>query len=144
MANLCSFSFCTGCNSMHASCISLSCSIISNWASFMIGLSDTRSVASAHVTKYSLWLTSVIWHSSLCFYNKPCVLDASIMYITIMLHPFLEIVLMHLTHCINHSDQAWLYQSEICVINHMCFLAYLMLLDMWPNLDTHLFKEIWL
>jgi len=28
--------------------------------------------------------------------------------------PFLEIVLMHLTHYVNHADRIQLYQSEIC------------------------------
>ncbi len=37
--------------------------------------------------------------------------------------PFLEIVLMHSTRCVNHADQIRLYQSEIRVINHVCFLA---------------------
>jgi len=32
-----------------------------------------------HVTKCPLWLASIIWHSSLCFYDKPCVFDAGIM-----------------------------------------------------------------
>ena len=44
-----------------------------------IGSSDTQPVAFAHVTKCPLWLASIIWHSSLCFYNKPYMFDAGIM-----------------------------------------------------------------
>src|SRR5438309_4118325 len=35
----------------------LLCSIISNQANFIIGPLDTQFVASAHITKYSLWFT---------------------------------------------------------------------------------------
>src|SRR6266571_3310586 len=48
----------------------LSCSIISNQAKFMIGLSDTRSVASAHATKYSLWFARIVQQCSLCYFAK--------------------------------------------------------------------------
>ena len=37
--------------------------------------------------------------------------------------PFSEIVLMRLTRCVNHADRIRFYQSEIRVIDHMCFLA---------------------
>ena len=37
--------------------------------------------------------------------------------------PFLEVVLMHLTHCVNHADRVQLYQSEIHIIDHVCSLA---------------------
>src|SRR6266568_7827778 len=36
------------------------CLIVSDQAKFMIGPSDTRSVASAHVTKYSLWFARIV------------------------------------------------------------------------------------
>ena len=55
----------------------LSRSIISDQASFVIGSSDTQLLISAYVTKYLLWSAGVIWHSSLCFCNKLCVLDAT-------------------------------------------------------------------
>jgi len=29
---------------------------------------------------------------------------------------------MRLTHCVNHTDRVWLYQSEIHVIDHMHFI----------------------
>ncbi len=98
--------------------------IISDQASFMIGLLDLRSVDTTHVTKCPLWLASIIWHSSLCFYNKPSLRDATIMqhYATSCYIPFWDIVLMCLS-CVNHSDQSQLYQSKIRVNRSVCFLA---------------------
>ena len=100
----------------------LSCLIISDQASFMIGPLDLQSVDTTHVTKCPLWLTSIIWHSSLCFYNKPSLGDATTMqyHATSCYIHFWDIVLMCLS-CVNHSDQAQLYQSKIHV-NGSCVL----------------------
>jgi len=57
----------------------LSSSIISEWASYMIGLSDARLLILTYGANYPLWSASVIWQYSLCFYFKPCVLDIIIM-----------------------------------------------------------------
>src|SRR5438445_13117212 len=48
----------------------LSCSIVSDRAKFMIGPSDTQSVAPAHVTKYSLWFVKIVQQCSLCYFAK--------------------------------------------------------------------------
>jgi len=37
--------------------------------------------------------------------------------------PFLAMALMRLTRCVNHADRGQLYQSEICIIDHVCSLA---------------------
>ena len=58
----------------------LSCSIISDWAKFMIGLSDTQSVASAHATKYSLLFARIVQWCSLCYFAKTHGLTTSLYY----------------------------------------------------------------
>jgi len=95
-------------------------SIISDWASFMIGLLDAQLLISTYGANYPSWSASVIWHPSLCFCYKPCLLDTILMqhHATSLYISFLEIVLMRLTHCVNHTDQVRLYQSEIRVIDH--------------------------
>jgi len=57
----------------------LSSSIVSKWASYMIGSLDARLLILTYGANYPLWSASVIWQHSLCFYFKPCVLNTIIM-----------------------------------------------------------------
>src|SRR6266567_291043 len=59
-----------------------SCSIVSDQAKFMIGPLDTWSVASAHVTKYSLWFARIVRQCSLCYFAKTHGLTTSSYYIS--------------------------------------------------------------
>jgi len=57
----------------------LSSLIISNWASFVIGLSDAWLLILTYGANYPLWPASIIWQYSLCFCYKPCAFDIIIM-----------------------------------------------------------------
>jgi len=57
----------------------LSSSIISDWASYVIGSLDAQLLILTYGANYPSWYASVIWQHSLCFYYKPCVLDIIIM-----------------------------------------------------------------
>jgi len=54
-------------------------SIVSDWASFLIGSLDARLLILTYGANYPLWSASIIWQHRLCFYYKLCVLDIIIM-----------------------------------------------------------------
>src|SRR6266571_2569053 len=70
MANLHSFFLHWPCCCTRLLHFYLSCLIVSDQAKFLIGPSDTRSVASAHITKYSLWFARIVRQCSLYYFTK--------------------------------------------------------------------------
>jgi len=110
-----------------------SSSIVSNWASFLIGSSDARLLILTYGANYPSWSASIIWQHSLCFYCKPCVLDTNI-----MRHSLFG----DCTDALDTLRQSCWSDSALSVWDTHNWSRVLPSLGSCPKLDTHPFKEI--
>jgi len=110
-----------------------SSSIISDWASFLIGSLDARLLILTYGANYPSWSASIIWQHSLWLYYKPCVLDTNIMWHSLF---------GDCTDALDTLRQSYWSDSALSVWDTHNRSHVLPSLDSCPKLDTHLFKEI--